>query len=85
MGGLRTAEPPGTERETAADDGSTGPLLRQSDSANSTRSEQGSLARREYDLLVLGATEGGPANAGGAGSEARYGDMGDQEGTEAEE
>ena len=85
MGRLQTAEPPGTEKETAAEDGSTGPLTQQSDGANGTRSEHDALARCEYNLLVPGATEGGPANAGGAGSEAGHGEMGDQEGTEAEE
>ena len=72
MGGQRTEEPPDTT-ETAEDGGSVGPRPRQYDGANGARSEHGELARHEYDLLSSEATEGGLANAGGAGSEDVHG------------
>ena len=85
MGSPRTAEPPGAERETAADNGRTGARPQQSYGADGARSKHGALARRRYDLLELEATEGGRANAGANGSEAGHGDTGDREGTEADD
>ena len=58
MGGPRMAEPPGTETETAVENGITRPLPRKSYGANGARSERGVLARHEYNLLALEATEG---------------------------
>ena len=85
MGGQWTAEPPGKETKTAADGGSGGDLPRQSDGADGARSEHGSLARCEYDLLTSEATKGGPANAGGAVSEDGHGALVNREGTKTEE
>ena len=84
MGGQRTKEPPGTT-ETAMDDGSSGARLRQSNGADGARSKHGALACREYDLLASEAAEGGPANAGAAGSEDSCGATANREGTETEE
>ena len=84
MGGQRTEEPPGTTK-TAVDDGSAGPCPQQYDGADGARSENGALARHEYNLLALEATEGGPSNAGAAGSEDGHGDLANREGTETEE
>ena len=72
----------GKAAKTSADDGSAGHMPRQS---NGARSEQGALARREYDLLASEATECGRANAGASGSEASHGSAVEQEGMEAEE
>ena len=58
MGGERTAEPPDT-MEPAEEDGSEGTRPAQSDGADGARSDHGALARREYDILVPEATEGG--------------------------
>ena len=84
MGGQRTEEPPDTT-ETAEDDSSAGPRLKQANGANGTSSEHGALAHREYDLLASEATEGGPANAGAFGSEDGHGALANREGTETEE
>ena len=73
MGGLRTAGPPGTQQDTAADDGSAGLLQRQSDGANSARSKNAMRPRRKYNLLASETTEGGRANAGDTGSETGHG------------
>ena len=53
------AEPPDTERETAADDGSTGTLPQQANGAVDAMSKHGALARRKYNLLAFEETEGG--------------------------
>ena len=74
MGRQRTAEPPDMA-ETAEEDGSAGPRPRQSDSADGARSENGALARREYDLLASEATEGVPANAGDAAEKDGHGSL----------
>ena len=66
MGGLRTAEPPDTEIETLADDGSTGTLPRQSDGAVGAMSEHGAFAHRKYDLLASEAPDGGLSQCGGS-------------------
>ena len=58
MGGNRTTEPPDT-METAEDNGSAGPRKEQPDGIDGARSEHSTLARREYNLLVMEATEGG--------------------------
>ena len=71
--------------ETAEEDGSTGPWPQQSHGADGARSEHGALARREYDLLALEATKGGPANSGAAGSKDGHGALANREGTETEE
>ena len=84
MGGQRTEEPTSTT-DTAEDGGSAWPRPRKSDGADGARSEHVALARREYDLLALEATEGGPSNAGAAGSEDGHGDLANREGTETEE
>ena len=73
MGGLRTAGPPGTQQDTAADDGSAGLLQRQSDGADSARSKNAMRPRRKYNLLASETTEGGRANAGDSGSETGHG------------
>ena len=83
-GGQQTAEPP-VPMETAEDDGSVGPWQEQSDGVDGARSENGALARHEYNLLASEATEGGPANAGAAGSEDGHGALENREGTETEE
>ena len=52
MSRSRTAEPPGTQRDTAADNDSAGTLPHQSDGANDVRSKTGMHLHREYDLLA---------------------------------
>ena len=84
MDGQRTEEPPGTTK-MAEDNGSAGPQPRQSDGADGTRSEHGALVSREYNLLVLEATEGGPANEGSADSKDGHGALENREGTITEE
>ena len=84
MGGQQMEEPPGTT-EAAEDDGSAGPWPRQSNSADSARSEHSTLALRKYDLLASKTTEGGPANAGGAGSEDGHGALANREGSKTGE
>ena len=77
MGIPLTAEPLGTETETSADDGSAGPLLRQSDSTDSDRSDHSALECHKYNLLASEATELGRANTGAAGSKSGHGDTAD--------
>ena len=81
MSGQRTAEPP-MPMKTAEEDGSVGPRQEQYDSVNAARSEHDALARREYDLLALEATEGGSDNTGAAGVEDGHGALANQKGTE---
>ena len=70
----RTEETPGT-MNMAEDESSAGAQPRKSEGADGVRSKHGTLARRKYNLLASKATEGGPANAGAAGSEHRHGDL----------
>ena len=56
MSGLRTAESPGTQWDTAADNRSAGPLPRQSDGANGARSKNG--------MLGVGGNRGGSIQLG---------------------
>ena len=42
----------------AEDNGSAGPQQKQSDGVDSARSEQGTLARHEYNIMAWKATEG---------------------------
>ena len=83
-GGQQTAEPTGT-METAEDDGSAGPRKEQSDGVNGARSKNSALARREYNILALKATEGGQAIAGTAGGDDGHGALAYQEITGTEE
>ena len=84
MGGQQTAEPPNTTK-TEEEYGSTGPRLRQSDGADGARFEHGALARREYNLLSLEATKGGPTNAGDGSSKDGHGALANGEGKDMEE
>ena len=83
-GKKRAAEPPAT-METAEEDGSEGPRPAQSDGADGARSEHCALARCEYDIMALEATEGGQARAGAASREDGHGVSENREGTGTDE
>ena len=85
MDGPRTADPLVPQQGMAADNGSAGPLPRQSDSAEGARSKNGMHPQRKYELLASEAPEGGRANTGDTGSEAFHGATADQDGTDPEE
>ena len=51
-------------RETVAEDDSVGPLMRKSDGADGTRTENGTHSGHKYGLLALEETEGGGAIVG---------------------
>ena len=78
------AEPPVTMMP-AEKDGSEAPRPVQSDGANDTRSEHGTLARSKYDRLELEATEGGQANEGLARREDGHGATANREETGTKE
>ena len=72
-GGQRMAEPP-VPMETTEEDDSVGPWQEQSDGVDDSRSEHGTLARREYDILESDVAEGVQANAGAASVEDGHGE-----------
>ena len=66
--------------ETAEEGSSKKPRPAQFDGADGARSKHGALVRREYDILLLEATEGDHASVGATGRQDGHGALENQEG-----
>ena len=85
MGGTRTVAPPGSQRGTAADDGSAETLPRNTAGTDGASPKHGALARHKYSFLAPAGMAVDPADAGDLSSEVGYEAKWDQDGREPEE